>query len=464
MMNVYVELDYSDGKTQTRVFSVKPDDLGEGRLMKPLIYSVKVRTWVQNEATSSGISKIMIANHDGYLDDFADYTFIQCRIKRRENGATTTIFTGPVDRAILDGENNLQINVKSAINLLDVKLQDDFFPASETSDTGSGTNTYYGLSGQPRPIALGRPKSIRPVLAKRSNNEYHIHEDLVNAINDVYDRGDNVSYTKYTKGLTLDVDPTGVIVADVRGANKVGLTGNARTIDELIEWIFNKMSFSDYSTSDLSGIDTDKGYFYSYYQDNTINRTVFEVFKWLCDSHTGWFYADEQGDIRFGYLDSPAVTADVDITKNDVISKVNRLDDLAPNLTTKMGNDKNWYVYESDEIVSGADAQDQIDLAQQYRNISDGANTIDSFYTDKQEPFDSLLQLDADSQSEIDHVTNLYSSKRYFYHFDTDVDVQIGQTVNMTYPRYGLDTGVNLICLGRQEDLIDNTYRLTLWG
>ena len=105
-----------------------------------------------------------------------------------------------------------------------------------------------------------------------------------------------------------------------------------------------------------------------------------------------------------------------------------------------------------------------MDLAQQWRNVTDGANTLDVFYTSTEKVFDSLIQRGADAQDEIDSITNMYSEKRKFYVFDTTENVEIGETVKLTYPRFGLDSGVNLLCLGKEIDFIENTYRITLWG
>ena len=221
MRNVYCAIDYVGSPTQTRTFSVTPDDTGEGRLMSPLTYNVSVRTWVQNDSTRSGVADVIICNADGLLDDFVDEVFIDLTISEDIDGSTTQLAYGLIDRVILNSDKTITVKLKDASKILDIPMQDDLFPASETSDTGSGTNTYYALEGQPRPISLGRPKSLKPVLAKRSNNEYHFHDEQAEQVNNVYDNGVIVTDTFYSKGFTLAVDPVGIIVADVRGAYKI---------------------------------------------------------------------------------------------------------------------------------------------------------------------------------------------------------------------------------------------------
>ena len=465
MRNIHVKINYVDGgKTGSRTFSITPDVDSEGLLLSPLTYNVSVRTWVQNETTRSGVGDIKICNADGELDDFVDEVFIDVTIYEVIDGVSTQLAYGLIDRVVYDGDRSIVVKLKDATKVIDIPLQDDFFPASETSDTGSGTNTYYALEGQPRPISIGRPKSVKPVLAKRSNNEYHCAESQIENTDTTYDNGVSVTHTDRTKGFTLSVDPAGIIVADIRGLWAVGETNEAREIDNIFELIFDKHSITNYSSSDLTTIDTDKPYKYSYYQDNNQNPTIRQVIKWFCDSFTGWFYTDEDGDIRFGYLQEPAVSADVDVSRFNVVDGITVFDDTAPNITTKIGSTKNWYVYNSDDIASGATTQNKIDLAQSHRSILDSANTLDDFYTDSSIIFDTLINGASFGQDEIDFVVDLYSQKRKFYAFNSTVSADIGQTVELTYPRYGLDSGVNLLVVGKEIDFINNTYKLTLWG
>jgi|GEM_PF-6374920 hypothetical protein len=462
--NVYVELDYLNPGKLTRTFSLYPDEDGEGRLMGDLIFKTKVRAWMMADRSTSGFNKITIANADGELDSFADFTFSECRIKSGTPSSNTLLVTAQVERVVLDGERHLEVYLKDATKLLDKPIQDNLFPASETSITGSGTNTYYALENQPRPICFGNTvKSIKPVSAKRSNNEYICHDEDVYTIQTVYDNGVSVTYTHYGEGFTLSTDPAGIITVTLRGQENNANTNRIRYFNEVIDYLLDVRESISYSSSDVSSINSDKGYNYQYYQDNNTNRTIREVIQWLSDSHSGWFYADEDGVIRFGYLDEPAVSQDVEIGQYDVIGNIKVFDDTAPNIKTRVGGNRNWYVLNADDIASSVTQQVRLELSSQWQNVTEGASSLDSFYTDTGEVHDALCSL-ADAQDEADHVTDLYSQRRKFYQFTSAVDAEIGQTVELTYPRFGLDSGVNLLVLGREIDFINNTYTLTLWG
>lgn len=464
MRNIYIAVTYAGSPNVTRTFSLYPDNTGEGRLMSPLKYKASVRTWIQQDRTSATISNIILANADGELDTFVDEEFIDVQISEDVDGTTTDLAYGLIERVVLNGSKTITIKLKDALKSLDIPVQDSFYPASEPSNSASDTNTYYGLEGQPRPLLIGTGFSIKPVLLKRSINEYQCHDSDIYLLRDVYDRGVVVLDTPTSNGFVLTNDPDGVIVCDCDGEENTGGTNRIRKIDDIVDYIMGRIGVTNFSTSDLTALDTAKNYSYLYYQDNTTNRTAREILKLWFDSCTGWFYAAEDGEIRFGYLDEPAVTQDVNISKYEVVKGINVFDDTAPNITSKFGGNRNFYVYPSDDIAASATEQNTMDLASQWRLVYDGSSTLDSFYKESGKIMDTYLQGGVYIEDEADHVTSLYSQKRKFYTFDSTVIAEIGQTVNLTYPRYGLDSGVNLLCVGKEIDFINNTYRLTLWG
>ena len=476
MRNIHVEIDYIDSPSNsTRIFSIYPDTTSEGRLIGELIFSASVRTWVQKDRSQSSLSRITLANADGSLDAFVDETHLDCRIKEVIDGTSTTLATGKVDRVTFDGERNIIIELKDAKKLLDVQLQGNEFPASETSlSDGVTTNTYYALENVQRPICLGYCVSIPPVLGNRSINEYFVHDDQFFDIVDVYDNGVSVTHNDYVSSFTLNADPAGRIVADVKGEENSGGTDFLETPREIVDYIFSKISFTDYSTDDLDDLEpkdsadgvTTYTPLLCYYQTNDTALNVNEILQWMCDSWEGWYYVDALGDIRFGYLKEPDnYTADHEITENEIIDKIHVFDDLAPNLTKKVGSQRNWFVYNQDDIAAGATAQNKIDLSQKFRKISESTQSIDSFYTVNSTTHDSLLRNGARADEESDNIAYLYSVRRKFYTFDCKTNIGIGEIANLTFNRFGLESGKKLQCVGYSIDFMKvNNYRVTLWG
>lgn len=454
---------YAGTPNVTRTFSITPDATGEGRLLSPLKYKVSVRTWVQSDRTISTVSNIILCNADGELDGFEDEEFIDFQISEDVDGTTTDLAYGLIDRAFLSGDV-LKIKLKDATKQLDKPIQDNLFPATVPVLSGIGNRDTYALEGMPKPLCVANiARLCKPVLVNRSNNEYMLHDEDVFNVVEVFDRGVSVSFTQVDGGFYLAADNDGQVTADVRGQETADDSSRLKSFNEIMEYFLDTRESISYSSSDCDTINTDKGYNYSYYQDNQTNRTIREVLKLFCDSHTGWFYTDETGVLRFGYLDEPAVSADVEISQYQVIGNWNNFDDTASNLSAVMGGGKNFFVYSEDEIAASVGDEDTITFTVPYRLEAEGANTLDSFYTSTGIAQETMIGT-PNAQSEADHVTSLYSQKRKFYTFDSSVIADIGDTVELTHPRYGLSGGVNLLCVGKEIDFINMTYRLTLWG
>ena len=470
MRNINVELDYNAG-ADTAVIGLRSDTFTNfgGRLTGNLKYSIAVKTWVQGEQGNSSLSTIDFVNADGGLDSLSEEDFTECRIYENIDGTRTLLATGEVDKAVLVGEDLFRVTLKGTSKILDIPLQSNVYPASETSESDIlVTNTYYGREDVTRPIAIGTCYSIPPVLSNRSINEYACHDDDFAALGVVYDNGIAVTATKHNSAFVLSANPSGRVVADILGQIDplagVPIYGNARSLEDLVRYFLGKVSFTNYSTSDLDAIDADKGVYLNYYQNGENPQTINFILQWLMNSITGYMYNAPDGELRFGTLNVPSVTATTDIIELNVLSDIIVTNDLAKNISSKFGGDRNWYVYNQDDIVVGATAQNQIDLAQQHRSVKDSATAFHSSIISKDKIHDTLLNSGAFIQQEVDLIGTIYSVKRRFYAFDSSVSAEIGETVELTHSRFGLSAGKKLVCVGYDIDFINNTYRIILWG
>jgi len=193
--------------------------------------------------------------------------------------------------------------------------------------------------------------------------------------------------------------------------------------------------------------------------------TFNEILDWINQSTTGWSYIDSQGDLIFGRLVKPedqAITGY--LTKDDIIKKLDVFDDEAPNITTKCGGSRNWYIHSENEIAFGASQEVQMDFTQAFREVITSSETLDSFYTDTGIPQDTLLPGINQTTDHINNLVDIYSVKRKFYIFTSSILFKVGDIVNVTHPRFNIDKGKKLLCLGYTEDFINQTYSLILWG
>jgi hypothetical protein len=323
-----------------------------------------------------------------------------------------------------------------------------------------------------RPVCFGWCWSVPGVLVNRSINEYHVHDEAFVDVTSVYDRGVDVIYTTHTTSFTLSKDPDGSVVADVKGQSD----GNSpadyiREPRECFEYILDKIGYTNFDTDSLDDLEPKSGAhganytpLLGYYQDNDSAMLAADVMQWMCDSFTGWYYTAPDGELKFGYLKEPESTADVSLDESNISGGINIFNDTAPNLKTRVGAARNWYVYDEDQVAPGASESDRINLSSAHRKIRESSTAVHPFYPSTSEVHDTLLRGSGNAASESDNICNLWAVKRKFYNLDSDTGADIGQTVKVTHPRYGLDSGVNLLCLGYELELILNSYRLTLWG
>lgn len=441
-----------------RNFSLFPDAISEGRLMSPLVFKTSVRCWPQNETTSSGLGNVILANGDGYLDGLIENKFVSVKIKR---GSDILAFAYVSDVSF-NKKNHLILQLKDALDVLDEPLQANVFPAQETVviDGIAKINYFYAMEGLPRPFSLGPARQIEPVLVCRATNEYEVHDGDFHSVARVLDNGVEVPFTKTERGFTLASDPHGKVLATVRGA--LDSAGDfVIFFDNIIEYLFEKKSIDNYLASDLTQIQAAKNYRYSFYQNTSSNIKLMELVKWLCDSHCGYFYADEIGQIRFGFLREPQSPV-FEIDERSVVGDINVFADKAENLTSILGANRNWDKYTEEQIAASVNEQTRQLLTADFRKKVSASTEFHSFYKDSEEPFDTLLT--DKSQQEIDLVAQLYFKKRFFYAFDSIKAPEIGEAVSFKYPRFRLDGGKNLICVGKETDFINETHRITLWG
>lgn len=90
-----------------------------------------------------------------------------------------------------------------------------------------------------------------------------------------------------------------------------------------------------------------------------------------------------------------------------------------------------------------------------------------SIFSTETDSFDTLLIYEEDAQAEVDRQFALYSVQRNIFTVRAKIQpfaLDVGDTVKITYHRWGLNSGKNLVVLEVKEDAWFNEVTLTLWG
>ncbi|MDN5850660.1 MAG: hypothetical protein L0H63_13655, partial [Nitrococcus sp.] len=101
------------------------------------------------------------------------------------------------------------------------------------------------------------------------------------------------------------------------------------------------------------------------------------------------------------------------------------------------------------------------------QGIVASAVPLASMYRDavQADPIGTLLDSKENAQTEIDRICTIYSQPRATYQVRiASPQFSIGDIVTVTYYRYGLETGRNLLVKQMVYDVIQDTAQVTFWG
>lgn len=241
-------------------------------------------------------------------------------------------------------------------------------------------------------------------------------------------------------------------------------------VQEIVEGRFG-LPPSAWSRADTEAIDLATGYagigFFA-----SESMTVRQALDAVLDSYTACAWVDEQGVLRFTRLTPPEDEVPVgEITGADLLADIQVRPDLAPALTTQIDFRKNWTVLNDTDFVTDfvvVPMAVRSVLTRTYQGIVASAIPLSATYANavNAEPMNLLLDVEADAQAEVNHVTGYYSTLRKFYttEVSAELGVQIGQVWTLRYPRYGLDAGKNLLVSRVSRRIGSETVAITLRG
>lgn len=230
-------------------------------------------------------------------------------------------------------------------------------------------------------------------------------------------------------------------------------------------------SASIWSQASALAIDTFTGYAgQGYFTRDQV--TVRDAINQVMDGYTASVFLDRNGVLQVTRLVAPEnETAVTTLDKNDLLTPPLPTWDEAPGLSRQMGARRNERVLTDTDLVT-----DEVEvtlrlrrkLARQHRYIvASGAPLAPGYaHADAAAPVDSRLVRRVDAQAEINRICALYTVPRAFWSCTAAGrdDIEVGTVITLTYPRFGLDAGVNLYVVNIEEDRLNNTQQLTLWG
>lgn len=323
--------------------------------------------------------------------------------------------------------------------------------------------------GKYKPVCFGECYNITPVLLDESTNQYCVHDGYVESIVAVREDGVVVGYTPDTATgtFTLGADATGVLTCDVKG-DKTGGSVYVNTTSTVIQRIAELragVASGDIHSGSFTQLEAAQaGVVGLYAQDGSLS--CLEALDALTLGAGAWFGFDRNGLLRVGRITAPLSSGAVTLTADDIyINGFTVIRRMIPRANVRLGYKRRWTVQTTlDATITG-------DLRVEYSTpyfVKSATNTVPQhLLADQSDDVGVTLFVDGTvTQTEADRRAALAAQVRYLFSIDVaigGVNVQLGDTVHITHPRYGFGSGQTAVCVGIGEDPTHRKTRLLLW-
>lgn len=203
-------------------------------------------------------------------------------------------------------------------------------------------------------------------------------------------------------------------------------------------------------------------------------ETIAQALDMALASYTACKWCDGAGVMRFTRLVDPAdETAVGTIDETIMLTDLLPEQDTAPALSTRMGARRNWQSFADGDLVAPSTnfpPPVRQYLLARYQQVLASSQSIAPAYIHARyaDPAPSAFDLATDAQTEIDRISAIYATQRWFYSteiaLDLTPDLDVGQIRQLVYPLYGLAQGKNVMVVEFQPDLLNNTATIVVWG
>lgn len=430
--------------------------------------------WPANETPAqAAAATVNLLDPDGVLDGVAlgDISGAPVAIEQVDVGGAyagvTTIARFVVDKLTVASDMRKTLTLRDAHDELDNVL-----------NPGEFSGSVAGIGGQTQPAVIGAVANA-PVLLTGSDGSVGWLSDAPVQVAVLRDRGDPMeagTYAPdtYNQQLKMQSPPIGPMTADLSSIGVTAGVPTPATLAQALREMFRRAGVTAWSLSDAQAIDTATGYAgIGYYAGN--RQTVRAGIQAALLSYGAWYYQDATGTLRFARIVDPDMpgTADWDLDGSDLAEDLTFTNDTAPALTTRMAWRPNARIMaQSDFVTDMVDVPPALRarLASEYAGIVTASAAVSSEYRSALDapPFISLFWREEDAQAEVNRRAALYTTQRRTYLAKVRGAVGFaprpGQRVRLTYPRYGLSAGRNLLV--RRVDRNPATGECTcyLWG
>ena len=465
-----------------------------GTLQQALDYSRTISGDDGFSGFASGQGSMSVLNLDGRYDFLPQFYALDGRDQEIRIGTKDvpyrhwfTIFKGTAAGFHLD--DMLYVDLQDYGHKLDVPLQPNLFAGTGGKEGGDD------LKGKPKPRAYGYCENVTPVLVDAATLLYCVHDGPVQSIAALADQvvlineGDvadaaSLIVASITSGqfktclaeglfrLNFTLDST-TITADVQGDKTGG--DFAATIPQIVRRMaetalvdeeFYEPAFAAYAAA----ANFDACYFADPSSTVTIRQAVAQVLGY------GSFASFRRiGKFAIARVEHPAgKTPSLFVEKRHVLKGTLRRERLPSGLfppphRVKVGWGRNGTVLSGPGIENGASAARRAFALEELRYASaESAATKINHPLAQERVLAGFLRNEADAQTEATRIQAMHAATAAIYRFKVPfpmaADLELGEVVNLTFDRYDLHSGRNLLAVGIAVNVQENWAEIQGWG
>lgn len=488
---------------QTGGFATTPTDTPANQAFMPRIIDAgRIGLNAFSDGRTGGgtkleIGEISIANIDGALDAWINYSFDGRAVVIRTGSAAAAYPSG--FQTILSGTVE---SLEASFDRIVIRLRDKQFvfdkPALTTRYAGSNAlpggleGVANDLKGKTKPRAFGKVFNVAPPCVNTSRLIYELGP--IQSADAAYDRGllltagaayasqADMEATAPAAGQYRVWNPGGGASAFARfGSTPTGLvtfdlTEGATAGDRAAAQILKRLallavSSGEISAADVTSLDTLNSAVVGVWVEGEMK--VREAMDKIAAS-IGAFYAfDSTGLLRMGRLSAPSGTAVVSIGPDDYKKGIARRaprDNGMPVWRAVLRYSRLWTVQPSD--IAGAVAADRrAYLAAETRTeIASDAAVKTQWLLAVEAEFETLLTSSSDAATEVARLLALYKVRRDIFDVPVRIDIvsknglRLMDVVELRCARFGMSSGRLFRIIGIRIELGNKQAILSLWG
>ncbi|NQW12220.1 MAG: hypothetical protein HQ481_20330 [Alphaproteobacteria bacterium] len=425
-----------------------------------------------------GFGVLSITNVDGNFDGMVDYAYDGRRVRVLLGGEDFAydefglIFDGTVEQLEFT-EETLSLRLRD--------LQTRFEGNIARTDYGGtgGADGRVGLKGQRKPVVFGRAFRVPAVLVDPSQLLYQVHDGAIEAVDAVYDKGVVLTFVASAPAagqysvdvaagtISLGASPAGTVTADVRGDKTGGVY--AETVGSVVKRLATtRLTNGTPLTVDdtaFQAFETLHPQPIGLFLDN--DARMIDVLDDLVESVGAHYGFDRPGTLTIGRIEAPSTTAVAAFDERQIL-KIERVAVSHPIWRQRIAYRRYWRTLDESGVAGSVSDEDRADLGEQHRyEVAEDTTVSDTHPLAEESDRETLLALSVDAAAEAARQLALFGADRDAFQVRLKTQpfaIDLGNTITLTYPRYGLEAGRNLVVIGMVEDAAVNEVTLDLWG